>query len=107
MSATGEANANRHGLLTAEQITALAAAPLGDGKNKCALARNLSRKTQEQVAEDLGFTQSYVSKVERGAIGVLVDQGHVFAAYYGAPLDVLFPASTAATAAATGEAVTA
>lgn len=80
---------------TTAQIRALrqAAAPSG---NRLALALELARLTQAELADAVSLTQPYVSDVARGRHATItVENAHKFASYFGCAIEDLFPSRAA------------
>lgn len=63
--------------------------------NKVALAIELAKVTQNDVAEGTGLTQPYISDVVRGRYGdITVTNGGKLSTYFGCAIEDLFPTRT-------------
>jgi transcriptional regulator with XRE-family HTH domain len=86
--------------LTADQLTALRAVPVGSMPNKLRIALALSQAKQSEVSEETGYAASSLSQVVNGRAGVTVDTARNIAAFFGCSIEDLFPAREAERASA-------
>lgn len=78
--------------LSAEQLAALRATPLGQMPNRARLARTMLNLEQQVVAACAGLKRSALSAIERGDYKALpYDNVRVLADYYGVLAEDLFP----------------
>lgn len=78
--------------LSAEQLTALRATPLGPMPNRVRLARTLLDLDQGHVADGAGLKRFALSAIERGDYkSVPIDNVQLLAEYFGVLMEDLFP----------------
>lgn len=82
--------------LTPEQRGLVAKAAPGKCGNRLAFARLLKGLSQSDLADALDVRQPDVSKDERTQKGFSLDRAQRYAAFYGVPVDLLFPHPTTA-----------
>lgn len=83
-------------VLTTAQVDALSRAPLGERPNRIGLAVELAGVRQADIANSTGLTESYISATANGRYKTItVENARKFAAFFGAPIEVLFPANDA------------
>jgi transcriptional regulator with XRE-family HTH domain len=78
--------------LTRSEINELRSTVVPSG-NRVKAAIKLSRRTQGEIAAELGFTQSYLSNVARGHFATItVENARKLADFFGVAIEDLFPA---------------
>jgi transcriptional regulator with XRE-family HTH domain len=83
-------------MLETKAVKALQAAEVPDAGNRVALAIELLKKKQGEVAEDLEMTQSQLSDICRGRFpDPKLSTMRKLADYFGCSLDDLFPSKAA------------
>lgn len=79
-------------MLTRSQLTQLKQTPLDEAPNKVRRARELAQETQIDLAEAVGWPQTYVSRVERGDYSRLpLENARKLAKHFGCHCEDLFP----------------
>jgi transcriptional regulator with XRE-family HTH domain len=78
--------------LTAEQLDALRAVPIGTMRNKLRIALALTKARQSEVSEETGYPVPNLSKLVNGLyVDVTVDTAQKMADYFGCQIEDLFP----------------
>jgi transcriptional regulator with XRE-family HTH domain len=84
-----------HAMLNGEQLKQLRTAPRSG--NRVRLARELAGLTQVQMAEQIGYTQPFISSIENGRYGdggLPTETSRRLAEFFDCFIEDLFPASS-------------